>query len=475
MSTAVPPDNRAGGGRVRRPLLLVLAGLLSASAISVVTAGSANAALPGCLAGEIVDVAPTPSGAGYTLVGSDGGIFNFGDSRFFGSMGGKPLNKPVVSVVPTASGNGYWEVAADGGVFAFGDAVAPSSNPLPGKALNSPVVEATRIGTNGLLLVAGDGGVFALGGAPFLGSMGGKPLNKPMVDIVASPSGNGYATVAADGGIFAFGDFQGPGNNPLPGMAARGELKAPVTAAARYGTGFGLILAGGDGGTFALGGAPFIGSAANLTLAKPVTGIALAPTGNGQWLAGADGGAFAYGSAGFFGNAVSNSNCATTPAPTNGTTSAKIVATATDILNGRAVSPSAGGVIHYSWGGGHGRTFGPSVGTCDRSYTGPTPCKADHTVGVDCSGFSRWVYAIAYGTDVFGGVNTDGQLGRMHSVSSPQPGDLVFFSPTGRPSGTTHVGIYVGGGQMIESPHTNADVRKSAVSGHPGLAGYYRY
>jgi hypothetical protein len=31
-------------------------------------------------------------------VGSEGGIFGFGDASFFGSMGGKPLNKPVVGI-----------------------------------------------------------------------------------------------------------------------------------------------------------------------------------------------------------------------------------------------------------------------------------------------------------------------------------------------------------------------------------------
>jgi len=153
---------------------------------------SAQAAIPGCLNGEIVDIAATNSGNGYWLVGSDGGVFTYGDAPFFGSMGGKPLNKPVVAMAPTASGNGYWLVAADGGVFAFGDAVAPSNNPLPATKLNQPVVEATRTSGNGLALVAGDGGVFTLGGARFLGSMGGKPLNKPMVDIAATPSGNGY-------------------------------------------------------------------------------------------------------------------------------------------------------------------------------------------------------------------------------------------------------------------------------------------
>jgi DNA-binding beta-propeller fold protein YncE len=42
-------------------------------------------------------VAPPPAN-GYWLVGADGGVFSFGDARFFGSMGGKRLAAPVVGM-----------------------------------------------------------------------------------------------------------------------------------------------------------------------------------------------------------------------------------------------------------------------------------------------------------------------------------------------------------------------------------------
>ena len=80
-------------------------------------------------------------------------------------------------------------------------------------------------------MVASDGGIFSFptgaGGLPFYGSMGGKPLNSPIVGMAVTPDGGGYWMVAADGGIFAFGDakFFGsmggkPLNAPIVGMAA---------------------------------------------------------------------------------------------------------------------------------------------------------------------------------------------------------------------------------------------------------------
>src|SRR4051794_19706229 len=46
----------------------------------------------------LVGTAVTPDRAGYWMVGSDGGIFTFGNAGFFGSTGSKHLNQPVVGM-----------------------------------------------------------------------------------------------------------------------------------------------------------------------------------------------------------------------------------------------------------------------------------------------------------------------------------------------------------------------------------------
>jgi hypothetical protein len=134
------------------------------------------------LQGAVIAAAPTPGGGGYWLVGTDGGVFSFGDARFSGSMGGTPLNRPVVGVVPDADGTGYWLVAADGGIFAF-DATFRGS--MGGTPLNRPVVGAVAHG-DGYLLVASDGGIFAFSNQPFLGSLGDRPPATPVVAVTSA-------------------------------------------------------------------------------------------------------------------------------------------------------------------------------------------------------------------------------------------------------------------------------------------------
>src|SRR5690348_8585612 len=46
----------------------------------------------------IVAMASSPDGRGYWLTASDGGIFTFGDARFYGSTGALHLNRPIVAM-----------------------------------------------------------------------------------------------------------------------------------------------------------------------------------------------------------------------------------------------------------------------------------------------------------------------------------------------------------------------------------------
>jgi hypothetical protein len=53
------------------------------------------------LARPVVGVAATPTGRGYWLVASDGGVFAYGDAPFLGSTGGLALTRPIVGLAPS--------------------------------------------------------------------------------------------------------------------------------------------------------------------------------------------------------------------------------------------------------------------------------------------------------------------------------------------------------------------------------------
>jgi len=209
----------------------------------------------------------TRTGLGYWLDASDGGIFAFGNAQFYGSMGGRPLNKPVVGMAATADDRGYWEVASDGGLFAFGDAQFYGS--MGGRPLNKPIVAiAPTPDGQGYWEVASDGGLFAFGDAQFYGSMGGRPLNKPIVGLAATLDSGGYWEVASDGGLFAFGDAGFYGSTG--GMA----LNEPVVGMASIPTSRGYWEVASDGGMFSFGDAQFLGSTGSLHLVAPIVGMA---------------------------------------------------------------------------------------------------------------------------------------------------------------------------------------------------------
>jgi len=91
-------------------------------------------------------------------------------------------------------------------------------------------------------------------------------------------------------------------------------------------------------------------------------------------------------------------------------------------------------------------------------YGGSTPA------GFDCSGLMLWSWAQV-------GVSLPRTSGAQRSATQRitrdqlQPGDLVFY---GNP--VSHVGMYVGGGQMIHSPHTGDVVKISPIDRMGGKA-----
>jgi peptidoglycan/xylan/chitin deacetylase (PgdA/CDA1 family) len=151
-------------------------------------------------------------GYGFVSVCGGGGLFGPQVTATYGFGDAPTPGSPVTSNLPlvgaaldgTASpASGYWEVASDGGIFSFGTAAFHGS--MGGQPLNEPIVgmAATPDG-NGYWEVASDGGIFSFGTAAFHGSMGGQPLNAPIVGMAPGAPSGGYWELAADGGVFSF-------------------------------------------------------------------------------------------------------------------------------------------------------------------------------------------------------------------------------------------------------------------------------
>ena len=91
------------------------------------------------------------------------------------------------------------------------------------------------------------------------------------------------------------------------------------------------------------------------------------------------------------------------------------------------------------------------------------------SVGFDCSGLVTYVFK-KYNGFTFKSRTSLYLDGTRIKYAELQPGDLVFFDTVGR-GGITHVGIYVGNGQMIHAPNSRSRVK--IVSMQPGTY-YYR-
>ncbi|MGG5741122.1 MULTISPECIES: C40 family peptidase [Bacillus cereus group] len=88
--------------------------------------------------------------------------------------------------------------------------------------------------------------------------------------------------------------------------------------------------------------------------------------------------------------------------------------------------------------------------------------------GFDCSGFISYIFGV-------GRQDVAGYWNSVSKVSSPQPGDLVFFQGTYK-AGPSHIGIYVGNGQMIHASDKGiayGDINSSYNQKH--FLGYGRF
>lgn len=279
----------------------------------------------------VVDFRPNTAPTGYWSVGGDGGVFAHGTAGFFGSQGGRTLNKPMVAMASTPGGAGYYLTAADGGVFTHGDAgFQGSAGNIP---LASPVVDVTLPPVHATALLRDQAGTeigrvgftqdgthvlasaYVTGLAPFAEFHGFHVHTNGACsgDFVASagghwnPAGATHGDHAGDMPVL-YADANGTARSTstldaftVAGMLADDGGVAVIVHAGRdnYGNIPTRYTVGGVGGPDATTNST--GDAG----ARLACGVVSAPGGSAQagyWLAAADGGVFAYGDAPFFGS-----------------------------------------------------------------------------------------------------------------------------------------------------------------------------
>ena len=222
----------------------------------------------------VVGITPTSDLGGYWLVASDGGVFTFGDAGFYGSIPGlgfapagngtaKELNAPIVGMVPSSDGGGYFMVGSDGGVFAFGDAKFEGSCPGIGGCSGAAVTVMPDATGNGYWLVTATGHIYTFGDAAYYGAPG--PQSVPVTSAVRTADGKGYWILFSNGAIAGYGDA---GNLGSPGGAFGGQN--PATAIFSTADGQGYWVASANGSVYTYGDAPFEGSMAGTTLNGPI-------------------------------------------------------------------------------------------------------------------------------------------------------------------------------------------------------------
>ncbi|MBY0379555.1 MAG: C40 family peptidase [Burkholderiales bacterium] len=85
--------------------------------------------------------------------------------------------------------------------------------------------------------------------------------------------------------------------------------------------------------------------------------------------------------------------------------------------------------------------------------------------GMDCSGFIRYVFKKSMGINLPRTANEMSKVGIRVTTDEMQPGDLIFFNTLhGRRN--SHMGMYIGNNQFIQSPRTGQRIQISEYNNY---------
>jgi len=85
--------------------------------------------------------------------------------------------------------------------------------------------------------------------------------------------------------------------------------------------------------------------------------------------------------------------------------------------------------------------------------------------GLDCSGFIRYIFKKSLGITLPRTAAEMSRLGKKVPLDQLEPGDLLFFNTLGG-SRVSHIGMYLGNNQFIQSPRTGKSIEVTELSGY---------
>lgn len=88
--------------------------------------------------------------------------------------------------------------------------------------------------------------------------------------------------------------------------------------------------------------------------------------------------------------------------------------------------------------------------------------------GFDCSGLMQYIFG-KNGVKLPRISYQQANFGTRVGLNKLQPGDLVAWDDSSRNSGADHVALYIGNGQILEAPHTGAQVRVRTLTPGKGF------
>jgi len=129
------------------------------------------------------------------------------------------------------------------------------------------------------------------------------------------------------------------------------------------------------------------------------------------------------------------------------------------VVGASASTPEGASVVPAS-------AYGSQVVSIAMSYLGvPYVWGGASPGGFDCSGLVMYAYA-QIGINLPHSSYAQASMGTYVPYDQLQPGDLVFFDGDG------HVGMYIGGGEYVNAPHTGAVVRVESLGSSWASANY---